>query len=55
MVVCCNRSRADRGVRPARETAAELRSRGVQPMQPPFEVYVLGFTDYVKGPARARG
>jgi hypothetical protein len=52
----------------SRETAAELRSRGVKPLQPAFEVYarwafeiadpwgnVLGFTDYVKQPSRARG
>jgi hypothetical protein len=52
----------------ARETAADPRSRGVEPLQAPFEVYtglgardrpILGqgarLTDYVKEPARARG
>jgi hypothetical protein len=52
----------------SREKAAELRSSGVEPLQPPFEVYtrwafeiadpwgnVLGFTHYVKEPGRARG
>lgn len=55
-------------VRDARETAADLRSRGVEPLQQPFDVYtgwaleiadpwgkVLGFTDYVKEPARGEG
>jgi hypothetical protein len=44
----------------SRETAAELRSRGVEALQWAFEIAdlwsnVLGFTDYVKQPSRARG
>jgi len=54
-------------VRDARETAEELRGHGISPLAPPFEVFtgwafeiadpwgnVIGFTDYVKEPTRAR-
>jgi predicted enzyme related to lactoylglutathione lyase len=54
-------------VRDARAAAAELRSRGVVPLEDPFEVAtgwtvevadpwgnVIGLTDYTKDPTRAR-
>ena len=54
-------------VRDARAAAAELRSRGVEPLEEPFEVAtgwtvevadpwgnVIGLTDYTKDPSRAR-
>jgi predicted enzyme related to lactoylglutathione lyase len=54
-------------VNDARQTAEELLSRGISSIAPPFEVStgwafeiadpwgnVLGFTDYLKEPARAR-